>query len=160
VFTSFDYKQIQNFGAGERSSYDKLRVLTVGGQIDYIDGWRGRNIFSLDTGVGIPNFWGASKAKSHHTSREHGGALFVKLDGGWSSLQKLPFYCVLLFNTLMQYSLFKLPLPEHIYIGGVDTVRGYPLAVAIGDHGFYANLELRVPPPFLRAHKIPWTQTT
>lgn len=160
VFTSFDYKQIQNFGNGERSSYDKLRVLTVGGQIDYIDGWKGRNIFSLDTVVGIPNFLGANKAKSHASSRDDGGALFVMLNGGWRRLQKLPFDCFLLFNTFMQYSFMKLPLPEQIYIGGVDTVRGYPLAVAIGDHGLYANLELRVPPPFLRAHKIPWTQTT
>jgi hemolysin activation/secretion protein len=60
----------------------------------------------------------------------------------------------------MQYSFDKLPLPEQIYIGGVDTVRGYQLASGIGDHGFYANLELRVPPPFLRTRKIPWTDTT
>jgi hemolysin activation/secretion protein len=27
-------------------------------------------------------------------------------------------------------------------------VRGFPLAVALGDSGYYVNVELRVPPPF------------
>ena len=60
----------------------------------------------------------------------------------------------------MQYAFNKLPLPEQIYIGGIDNVRGYQLAAGIGDHGLFATIELRVPPPFLRAHKIPWTDTT
>lgn len=160
VFTSFDIKQIQNFGGGIESSYDKLRVLTGGVQIDYIDRWKGRNLFLVSGGWGIPGIFGGSGVNSKSDSRVHGGGRFVKLSGGWKRLQKLPLECFLLFNAQMQYSFDKLPLPEQIYIGGVDTVRGYQLAAGIGDHGFYANLELRVPPPFLRTRKIPWTDTT
>jgi len=160
VFTSFDIKQIQNFGGGIESSFDKLRVLTGGVEIDYIDGWKGRNLFLVSGGWGIPGIFGGSGVNSKSDSRVHGGGRFVKLNGGWKRLQKLPLECFLLFNAQMQYSFNKLPLPEQIYIGGVDTVRGYQLAAGIGDHGFYANLELRVPPPFLRTRKIPWTDTT
>ena len=160
VLTSFDYKQIQNFGNRIESSYDKLRVLTGGVQIDYIDGWRGRNFFQVLAGVGIPHFLGGAPVHDKHDSRVQGGGRFVKLNGKWQRVQKLPWDCFLFFNTQLQYSFYKLPLPEQIYIGGVDTVRGYQLAAGIGDHGLYANLELRVPPPFLRTHKIPWTQTT
>jgi hemolysin activation/secretion protein len=160
VFTAFDFKQIQNFGDGTESSYDKLRVLTGGVQIDYIDGWKGRNLFLVSGGWGIPKLLGGSGVHDKHDSRVHGGGRFVKLNGGWKRLQKLPLECFLLLNTQMQYSFDKLLLPEQIYIGGVDTVRGYQLAAGIGDHGFYANVELRVPPPFLRSHKIPWTETT
>lgn len=159
-FTTFDFKQIQNFGGGIESSYDKLRVLTGGIQIDYIDGWRGRNLFLVSGGWGIPKILGGSGVNDKHDSRVHGGGRFVKLNGGWRRLQKLPYQCFLLLNTQMQYSFNKLPLPEQIYVGGIDNVRGYQLAAGIGDHGLYANLELRVPPPFLRRHKIPWTETT
>jgi hemolysin activation/secretion protein len=160
VLTTFDYKQIQNFGNGIESSYDKLRVLTGGGQIDYIDGWKGRNFFQLLAGVGIPHLLGGAGVHDRHDSRVRAGGRFVKLNGKWQRLQKLPWECFLYFNTQLQYSFHKLPLPEQIYIGGVETVRGYQLASGIGDMGFFANLELRVPPPFLRTHKIPWTQTT
>jgi hemolysin activation/secretion protein len=160
IFTTFDYKQIQNFGNGIESSYDKLRVLTGGGQIDYIDGWKGRNLFLISGGWGIPKLMGGNGVNSKSSSRVHGGGRFVKLNGGWKRLQKLPFECFLLINAQMQYAFDKLPLPEQIYIGGIDNVRGYQLAAGIGDHGLYGTIELRVPPPFLRAHKIPWTDTT
>jgi hemolysin activation/secretion protein len=159
-FTTFDYKQIQNFGAGIESSYDKLRILTGGVQIDYIDGWKGRNLFLASGGWGIPSILGGNSVNSKTDSRVHGGGRFIKLNGGWKRLQKLPYECFLVFNVQMQYAFDELPLPEQIYVGGVDTVRGYQLAEGIGDHGLYANIELRVPPPFLRAHKIPWTDTT
>jgi len=160
IFTAFDYKQIRNFGNGVESSYDKLRVLTGGGLIDYIDGWKGRNLFLLSGSWGIPRFMGGNRVHSSSSSRVDGGGRFVKLNGGWKRLQKLPFECFLLFNAQMQYSFDKLPLPEQIYVGGIDNVRGYQLAAGIGDHGLYGTIELRVPPPFLRSHKIPWTDTT
>lgn len=158
-FTSFDYKQIQNISQNS-STYDKLRVLTGGMAIDYIDGWKGRNLFNVSAGWGIPDIMGGSSVNSHDSSREGAGGRFVKLNGSWKRLQKIPYNCFLLLNLSMQYSFDKLPLPEQIYIGGVDTVRGYPLASGIGDSGFYANIELRVPPPFLRAHKVPWIKKT
>lgn len=160
IFTTFDFKQIRNYGNKIESSYDKLRVLTGGGLIDYIDGWKGRNLFLLSGSWGIPSFLGGNSVNSKSDSRVDGGGRFIRLNGGWKRLQKLPFECFLLLNAQMQYSFNKLPLPEQIYIGGIDNVRGYQLAAGIGDHGLYGTIELRVPPPFLRTHKIPWTDTT
>jgi len=158
IFTSFDYKQIQNFGAGAESSFDKLRVLSAGLNIDYIDGWDGRNLFDFYFGLGLPDFLGGLNPRSKQSSRDHGGGQFLRFNGDYKRLQRLPWNCFLILNGVGQYSMFKLPLPEQMYIGGVDTVRGYKLAEGLGDSGFYANFELRVPPPFLREKKVPWSK--
>lgn len=158
VYSSFDVKQIMNYGGGTRTSFDKLRVLTAGMTFDYIDGWKGRNLFTFSFGWGIPGIFGGSSAKSEDSSRVGAGGEFLKGNLGWKRLQELPYDCFLLFNVAGQFSLDKLPLPEEIYIGGVDTVRGYTLAEGISDCGYYGTIEFHVPPPFLRAHKVPWSK--
>ncbi len=35
--------------------------------------------------------------------------------------------------------------PSPVYFGGLDTVRGFDFRSIVGDHGFFANLELRFP---------------
>lgn len=57
--------------------------------------------------------------------------------------------CYFYFHGSAQLSPGKLTVPEQIYIGGIDTVRGFPLATAMGDNGYYLNFEFRIPPPFL-----------
>lgn len=158
LFSSFDVKQIQNFGGGRRTSYDKLRVLTGGISIDYVDGWKGRNLFNLSAGWGIPGIFGGSSAKSSDNSRVGAGGQFIKVNGGWKRLQELPWDCFLLMNGVFQFSFDKLPLPEELYIGGVDTVRGYPLAVGLGDNGYYGTLEFHAPLPFVHAYRVPWSK--
>lgn len=155
-FASFDYKQIQNFTSGVRTSFDKLRVLTGGMKLDYIDSLRGRNILTALVAGGLPDILGGLDSEDSASSREGAGGQFFRFNGTAKRLQKLPYDCFLLLNGVGQYAFEKLPLPEQLYIGGIDTVRGYPLAVGLGDYGFYANIELRVPPPFLRDHKIEW----
>ncbi len=157
-YSSFDVKQVQNFGDGKPTSFDKLRVVTGGFLIDYIDGWKGRNLFNFSVGWGIPGIFGGSSAKSDDSSRLGAGGQFLKGNVGWKRLQELPYNCFLLFNTAMQLTMDKLPLPEEIYIGGIDTVRGYSLAEGISDCGYYGTIELHVPPPFLRAHLVPWSK--
>ena len=158
VFSTFDVKQIQNFGGGKRTSFDKLRVLSGGATVDYIDGWKGRNLFNASVGWGIPGIFGGSSAKSRDSSRVGAGGRFIKGNFGWKRLQELPYNMFLLINTDFQFSLEKLLLPEQFYIGGVDTVRGYPLAEGISDCGYNTTVEFHVPPPFLRAHKLPWSK--
>lgn len=160
VFTSFDYKQIKNLSKVGVTSFDKLRVLALGMNFDYIDGWKGRNLFTLSGAVGIPDLLGGNKAVDPESSRRDAGGRFVKFNGGVKRIQQMPKDFFFLLNGVGQFSFNKLPLPEQIYIGGVDTVRGYKLAVGLGDHGFYANVELRVPPPFIRKTKIPLSKKT
>jgi hemolysin activation/secretion protein len=158
VFSSFDVKQVQNFGGGHRTSFDKLRVVTGGMTIDYIDGWKGRNLFNMSLGWGIPGIFGGSSATSGDVARVGSGGQFMKGNLGWKRLQGLPYNCFLLFNAVGQFSFDKLPLPEQIYIGGIDTVRGYSLAEGISDCGYYGTVELHAPLPVLRGHKLPWSK--
>ena len=58
VVVSFDIKQAKNLQDGHVSSYDKLRVLGVGGSLDYIDSLTGRNFFDsylhvIQIGIGL-----------------------------------------------------------------------------------------------------------
>ncbi len=160
IYTSFDYKQIKNYSEAGTTSYDKLRVVALGMNVDYIDSWNGRNLFTGAGYLGIPDLWGGLSPIDHQCSRLGAGGLFIKLNGGAKRIQKLPKDCFLLLNGFGQYSLYKLALPEQIYIGGVDTIRGYKLAVGLGDSGYFGNVELRVPLPFLRAKKVPFMKKT
>lgn len=148
LFSYFDFKQIQNFVLKHRTSFDKLRVLTFGSLFDYFDPYRGRDSLSLRLGVGIPDFLGGLKAVDHECSRHGGGGRFVVLNADYDRLQLLPKDCFLYLHGSGQWSPNKLALPEQFYIGGDDTVRGYPLAVALGDSGYCVNCEFRFPPPY------------
>jgi hemolysin activation/secretion protein len=149
VFGYFDYKQIQNFVLNHLTSYDKLRVVTVGALIDHYVPSQGRDYLILRLAGGIPNFLGGLKAVDRRSSRRGGGGRFFIFNADYDRLQHLPKDCFFYFHGSGQLSPSKLTLPEQLYIGGSDTVRGFPLAVALGDNGYYLNFELRAPPPFL-----------
>jgi hemolysin activation/secretion protein len=154
LFSYFDYKQIQNFVLGHRTSFDKLRVLTVGALLDHFTPSQGRDYLTLSFAAGIPDFLGGLKAVDSESSRRGGGGRFYLFNVDYDRIQHLPKDCFLYFHGSGQLSPSKLTLPEQIYIGGVDTVRGFPLAVALGDSGYYFNFEFRVPPPFLANKKF------
>ena len=149
IFSYFDFKQIQNFVLDHRSSFDKLRVLTFGALIDQFNPCVGRNYLTLSMSIGIPDFLGGLKAKDDESSRKGAGGRFFKLNVDYDWLQHLPRDSFFYFHGSGQWSPNKLTLPEVFYIGGDNTVRGFPLAVALGDSGYYFNCELRFPPPFL-----------
>jgi len=148
-FSYFDYKQIENFVLSHRTSYDKLRVLTAGILLDHFDPSRGRDYLNVRFAAGIPNFLGGLKPVDSQSSRRGGGGRFFILNMDYDRIQQLPKDCYLYLHGSGQLSPSKLTLPEQLYIGGVDTVRGFPLAEALGDSGYYANFEFRFPFPFL-----------
>lgn len=149
LFSYFDFKQIQNFVLCRRSSFDKLRVLTFGTEIDQFIPWLGRDLVNMRIGFGIPDFLGGLKAVDDHSSRRGGGGRFFIFNLDYDHLQQLP-WCshFFYFHGSAQWSPNKLTLPEQFYIGGDGTVRGYPLAAALGDSGYYVNFEYRLPPPY------------
>lgn len=149
LFSYFDYKQIQNFVLNHRTSFDKLRVLTVGALLDHFTPMQGRDYLILRVAAGIPDFLGGLDAVDSESSRRGGGGRFYIFNLDYDRIQLLPNSCFFYFHGSGQLSPSKLTLPEQIYIGGVDTVRGFPLAVGLGDSGYYFNFEFRFPPPFL-----------
>jgi hemolysin activation/secretion protein len=153
-FSYFDYKQIQNFVLGDRTSYDKLRVLTVGTLLDHFTPSQGRDYLTIRFAAGIPNFLGGLKPVDSDSSREGAGGRFFKWNIDYDRIQHLPKDWFFYFHGSGQLTPNKLTVPEQIYIGGSDTVRGFPLAVALGDNGYYLNFEFRLPPPFLADKKF------
>lgn len=148
-FSYFDYKQIQDFEKGARSSFDKLRVLTVGSSIDVFSFLQGRDFLTLQFVSGIPNLLGGLKAVDWKSSRKGAGGRFFIFNADYNRIQSLPKNCFLYFHGFGQITANKLPVAEQVYIGGSDTIRGFPLAIAQGDKGYYANAEFRMPLPWV-----------
>lgn len=148
-FSYFDYKQIQNFAFSFQTSYDKLRVVTAGFLIDHYDAIQGRDYLNARVACGIPHFLGGLKVVAPHSSRPPAGGRFIVFNADYDRLQKLWKDYFLYLHASGQYSPSKLTVTEQLYIGGADTVRGYPLACALGDSGYYSNLEFRFPIPLL-----------
>ena len=159
LYTSFEYKQIQNFANHQTSAFDKLRVLSLGYKVDYMDSFKGHNVFDVAGFYGIPGFLGGLSARgSKLCSRTDAGGQFGYVDANYQRIQRLPASAFLFLNFQGQMALEILPLSEEFYIGGINTVRGYPLAVALGDSGFCFTTEVRIPPYFMRSSCVPFTK--
>lgn len=152
LFGTFDYKRIKNTESGVTITFDKLRIAGLGLDFDYADPLWGRNVGDVYVSYGIPDFLAGSHAVSHASGIPGAGGHFWIFNLDLKRIQQLPLNCFFLVNFSGQLTPDTLPLPEQFYIGGVDTVRGFPLAFALGDNGFYANFELRMPPPFGNSH--------
>jgi len=152
LYASFEYKQIKEFALRHRTSFDRLRVLGFGTELSFNDGWHGNNFVDFTYYQGIPDFLGGSSAVSEESSREGAGGRFSILNLDYKRLQQFARDFFFIINFSGQYSFNKLPVPEQFYIGGMDTVRGYRLASALGDSGYYMNWELRLPPPFCNSN--------
>jgi len=51
----------------------------------------------------------------------------------------------------------KLTPQQELYLGGIDSVRGYPSGDYLADSGFFTNMELLIPTPFLPEwFKVPY----
>ena len=146
LYASFEYKQIKDIALGRTTSNDRLRVLGLGTDFGFNDGWHGNNFVNFAYYQGIPDFLGGMSSVSRHSSRKGAGGTFSILNLDYKRMQQFAKDFYFLINFSGQYSFYKLPVPEQFYIGGMDTVRGYPLASALGDSGYYMNWELRIPP--------------
>lgn len=158
IYLSFEYKQIKNFEGNHVNSFDKLRVLSLGFDLDATDGFKGRNVADFRLSCGIPHFLGGLAAVSPHASRPETGNRFVILNANYRRIQSLWKHNFFLLNIAGQASPYKLPLPQQFYIGGIDTVRGYSMATALGDDGYVVNGEFRIPPPFLDGKRVPFSK--
>ena len=157
-YVAFDIKKIQNFALSQTTSLDELRIIRTGLKIDYSDGLKGRNIWDLCYSQGIPNFLGASGVVSSKPSRAGAGGRFSILNLDYKRIQQMPWDMFLFINGNGQFSANKLPLAQQIYIGGIDTVRGFPSAAGLGDYGYFCNVEWRVPPFGLSNFHVPFSK--
>ena len=146
----FDLMQIENIELGQIVSFDKLRVLRFCTTWDHFSSPKGRDYLDFRMSVGIPYLFGGLSPVDSECSRSGAGGEFVKFNLDYDRLQQLKWRDVfLMFHFSGQWSPYRLAIAEQLYLGGADTVRGYPLAAALGDSGYWGNLELHIPPPLL-----------
>jgi hemolysin activation/secretion protein len=148
--TEFSVKQYKNFILDHTASYDKLRVLSVGTSLDYLDFLRGRNFVNASINGGIPYIFNGLAPIDSECSRPGAGGRYFIFNMGFQRVQSLFFDISFLLTSEAQGTFNKLPLSEQFTIGGVGSVRGYPVAVASGDMGYYLNAEWYLPIPGIK----------
>lgn len=107
-------------------------------------------------GGGIPNLFGGLSPVSLESSRIGGGGQFFQINLDYDRIQKLYREWMLYLHFTGQWSPSKLTQPQQLYIGGSNSVRGYPLSVALGDSDYYANFETRFPLPIFMDRNFFW----
>jgi hemolysin activation/secretion protein len=153
---AFDYKNIENKVLGTVVSKDYMRVAKLGFDLDLMDMFHGRTLITQDFDFGIPNFMGGLKAKDVNASRTGSGGKFFKSVTNLARVQSMPYSASLMLRGGMQLTADKLTSTEQFNIGGITTVRGYPVSEYVGDRGYNAAAELYIPPFFMsKTAKIP-----
>lgn len=124
---------------------DKLTVSTVAATL--VKRVQGRNIsFRTAFSQGL-NFLG-SRPKNPLSSRL-AGSTFSRFQVSANFRQALVKNYQANLKFTGQAASEKLTPQYEMYMGGIDSVRGYPSGDYLADSGIYANLELLVPMPFL-----------
>ena len=143
--TGIDFKSAENESQGANTSKDNLTNISLGLGGNFSDSYLGRTFYDLKFQMGLregdPNRALASRAGGH-------GEIFsTNID--LTRLQSA--------KILNSYFMFKFKgqinndralAPFLFIVGGVGTVRGYPLSAFSGDMGFNVSAEYTVPFPW------------
>jgi hemolysin activation/secretion protein len=160
INASFNFEQYKNLQQGFTTSYDRLRVLSLGGSIDYTDSISGRNIVSGFLNIGIPSILGGSSVVDPLSSRSGSGGRYCVLTLNGQRIQPLLTDCMFVITANAQGTFNKIPVSVQYVLGGMGTVRGYTASIAVGDVGYCANFEFYFPPPLLKNIKIGFLDKT
>ncbi len=139
----FDNKNFETTLLGTAANRDRVRVFTVGGALDAIDRWRGLTTAGLTLHQGVPDFLGGLSVDDRKASRVGAGGRFTKLTMNVARLQQVLGPTAFFVRASGQWASTPLVSPEQFFVGGVGTVRGYPLGEILGDHGFTLTGEFR-----------------
>ncbi len=159
VNLGFDYKDNFNFQTGLEQSRDRLRVAKLGFDLDLLDKWGGRTIFSPEFDFGISGIMGGLHSRDPRSSRDGAGGRFNKTNVTLLRLQKMPFSSTLLWKNQLQFTHNILTATEQFQLGGISNVRGYPAAESVGDQGYAMTWEWSFPVYFIpKELRVPFTQ--
>lgn len=145
ILGAFNAKTFDNSILGFPSSHDEIRSLSVG----YRAEWTGedtRDLFAGSLTQGLGGLFGGTPNNSPTSSRPGAGNSFTKLNFDYAHVQSIghPF---LVFRLAGQAASNPLVVGEQFSLGGADSVRGYTQSEFLGDAGYAASAELRVPLP-------------
>ena len=163
LFHKDEYKGEISFGVDSKDknttarfgtvNADRLRIVRVAG--NFIErGFRNVTTFRPEFSQGL-NMFGARR-ESNLSSR-HAKNTFFKYYMNTTFTQVLAKNIRARATFTGQFAAEKLTPQEQLYMGGINSVRGYPSGDFLADSGFTSNMELQIPAFFLPDKlKIPY----
>ena len=141
----FESKDSTQWLLGSLFSRDRVRMLRMGLNADWIDR-TGRNFISFSILQGLEEALGAMENSDSKSSRFGADNRFTKAYVNWARVQKVIDRVSIILRGSGQASTRPLVVTEQFFIGGADSVRGYPPGEFLGDSGYNVSTELRVSP--------------
>ena len=145
IFAGYEVRKFKNFQLGVISSWDELHDFVVGVSGDFTD------FLNAKTYVDLRFRQGTTEGDS---TRPRNSRFMGFGDTSIASLNVTRYQSALIFNSYLlmngngQYSNKRVVSPNQMIIGGMGSVRGYPLAEYAGDHGYRGSLEYVLPFPW------------
>lgn len=149
----FDFKEKRTRQQSVTAVRDRLRVLSWG--LDF-QNWDSKGFWSLEDGVafGLP-----LTGDGHPLTSRRAESSFVRFFGDLKRVQKLKWGTKGTATAGYQLSPDKLPPSEQFFLGGGNSVRGYPESDYGSDQNIHAGVELSVPSYFFPEDWMaPWTK--
>ena len=155
---AFDFKILTTNLLGDVFNRDRLSVLRPNINAIFYDPW-GRTNLNAEVGIGLLAF-GATRGDSPLASKDNAGSRFVRMNGGATRIQKLPWNTLGSFRAQWQFSPDRLLTAEQMQVGGSYSVRGYPEGFQLGDSSYSLSAEWFLPIPGLSKSKrlLPFTK--
>ncbi len=143
TYLAFDFLNLNTDILGLPLFRDRLRILRPGMDAYLNDRW-GRTYLNQEVGMGL-DILGGSVGNTALSSKPGSGTKFVRISGGLTRVQKLPWSTTGILRARYQYSPNRLVSAEQFQAGGAFTVRGYTEGQVIGDSGYVLNAEWYIP---------------
>jgi hemolysin activation/secretion protein len=145
VRTGLDLKSFENEAQGTNTTKDNLMNVSLGFEGNLSDSFLGRTFYDLNFELGVRE----GEASRGLASRVGGDGRIFTTNINVTRLQSakiLNSYFILKFQGQMNNTR---ALSSYLMgIGGMGTVRGYPLSAYQGDHGYNLSAEYTVPFPW------------
>lgn len=156
VFLGFDAKDKSLHTISGLNTLDRARIFNVGANLTYRHP-ESTTTVSPQFSQGVTAF-GASGKNNPYASR---GARpdFSRFTLGLQHKRLLPLGMQVNQRFKGQVASAKLTPQEELYLGGIDSVRGYPASDYLADNGVLDSVELLIPPFFIPADwRIPYAE--
>jgi hemolysin activation/secretion protein len=132
----------------KKTSDDRIFDVYLGVGGNFSDPYKGRNFFDAQAKTGFSE----TDTGGHLNSRTKGQGDVTVFSSNLTRYQnasilhkKIPGYFIMKVGG--QFASARVLSPDQIAIGGMGTVRGYPISETSGDHGYTFSLEYNMPWP-------------
>ena len=146
VTLGFDFKEKHTSTQSVTTAWDKERVISLRGDLQARDRWGGW-AFGPGLYCGLPTFgngWALASGGGQQS--------FIKFTGSLTRLTQLPWQTRAVWDVQTQFSHSKLLPQEQLFLGGANSVRGYPESDYGADEAIQSRLDYLLPP-----YKMPET---